>query len=79
MLHFTSQKPSWTKELTVECLKGRALRAIKRGNHETKYIIEACKAEFWIRNLYKALDELTEEGKIILHKEELDSDWYTLA
>lgn len=67
------------KELSVECLKKRIIRAIKHGNTETRYIIEACKAEFSYYNFCKALAELQTEGVVIFHNEPCDNNWYTLA
>lgn len=49
---------------TVEQLRPRIIRAIQHGNHEAKYIEEACKAEFSWSNFGEALRQLTAEGVI---------------
>lgn len=49
---------------TVEQLRPRIIRAIQHGNHEAKYIEEACKAEFSCPNFGEALRQLTAEGVI---------------
>ena len=41
------------------------VKAIKAGNHETRYIVEACKAELSYYNFCQALALLQQEGKII--------------
>lgn len=53
------------KELDVNTLKKRIVKAIKSGNNETKYIIEACKAEIWYYNWCKAMYELQKEGIVV--------------
>ena len=58
------------KVLTVEVLKYRIIKAIKAGNHETRYIIESCKSEFYYYNFCKAIELLQSEGKV-LYKEGL--------
>jgi hypothetical protein len=49
---------------TVEQLRPRIIRAIEHGNHEAKYIEEACKAEFSWPNFGEALHQLVKEGVI---------------
>lgn len=50
--------------LSVEALKKRILRAIKNGNHEPKYILEACdELRVWV-NFGEALSQLRKEGVI---------------
>ena len=51
--------------LSVETLKKRIVRAIKAGNHETRYIIESCKAEFFYRNFCSSIAELQCEGLVV--------------
>ena len=49
---------------TAEQLRPRIIRAIKNGNHETKYIEEACKAEYSSTPFHEALRQLEKEGVI---------------
>jgi len=49
---------------TAEQLRPRIIRAIKNGNHETKYIEEACKAEYSWMQFHEALRQLEKEGVI---------------
>ena len=53
------------KVLDVETLKKRIVKAIKAGNNETRYIIEACKAEFSYYNFCQSIAELQQEGTVI--------------
>lgn len=53
-----------TTAYTVETLKARILRAIKNGNHETKYILEACNEIRAWANFGEALGQLKREGAI---------------
>ena len=48
---------------SVETLKKRIVRAIKAGNHETRYIIESCKADY--RTYCEAIAELQCEGVVV--------------
>ena len=49
---------------TVEQLRPKILRAIEKGNHEAKYIEEACKAEWSWPHFGEALRQLVSEGAI---------------
>ena len=49
---------------TAEQLRPRIIRAIKNGNHESKYIEEACKAEYSSTQFHEALRQLEKEGVI---------------
>ena len=49
---------------TVEQLRPRIVRAIEHGNHESKYIEEACKAEWSWPHFGEALRQLMSEGVI---------------
>lgn len=49
---------------TVEQLRPRIIRAIQHGNHEAKYIEEACKAEWSFPNFGEAIRQLVAEGVI---------------
>lgn len=49
---------------TVEQLRPRIIHAIQHGNHEAKYIEEACHAEWSWPNFGEALKQLKEEGVI---------------
>ena len=49
---------------TAEQLRPRIIRAIKNGNHESKYIEEACKAEYSCTQFHEALRQLEKEGVI---------------
>ena len=49
---------------TAEQLRPRIIRAIKNGNHESKYIEEACKAEYSSTQFHEALRQLEKEGAI---------------
>ena len=53
---------------TAEQLRPRIIRAIKNGNHESKYIEEACKAEYSSTQFYEALRQLEKEGVIKYNK-----------
>lgn len=53
-----------TRALPVEILKSRILRAIKNGNHEAKYILEACDEVRAWANFAEALSQLKNEGLI---------------
>ena len=53
-----------TTPFPIEVLKVRILRAIKNGNHETKYILEACNEIRAWANFGEALDQLKREGVI---------------
>lgn len=53
-----------TTAYTVETIKTRILRAIKNGNHETKYILEACNEIRAWANFGEALSQLKREGTI---------------
>lgn len=59
---------------TVESLKVRIIRAINHGNHETKYILEACNEIRAWANFGAALDELKREGKI--RYDDLEDEYY---
>jgi hypothetical protein len=52
------------KVYTAEQLRPRIIRAIKNGNHESKYIEEACKAEYSWMQFHEALRQLEKEGVI---------------
>ena len=56
---------------TVEQLRPRIIRAIKNGNHESKYIEEACKAEYSLTQFHEAIRQLEQEG-IIKYNENLE-------
>ena len=56
---------------TAEQLRPRIIRAIKNGNHETKYIEEACKAEYSSTQFHEALRQLEKEG-VIKYNENLE-------
>lgn len=49
---------------TVEQLRPKILRAIEKGNHEAKYIEEACKAEYSWMQFNEAMRQLEKEGVI---------------
>ncbi len=53
-----------TTAYPVEVLKTRILRAIKNGNHEAKYILEACNDIRAWANFGEALGQLKREGAI---------------
>ena len=53
-----------TTALPIEILKTRILRAIKNGNHEAKYILEACNEVRAWANFGEALSQLKNEGSI---------------
>ena len=53
-----------TTAYTVETIKARILRAIKNGNHEAKYILEACNEYRAWANFGEALSQLKSEGTI---------------
>lgn len=53
-----------TKVYSVEEVKARIIRAIKNGNHEVKYIVEACNELRSWSNFGEALNQLREEGLI---------------
>ena len=55
---------------TVEQLRPRIIRAIKNGNHEAKYIEEACKAEYSWTQFHEALRQL--EKEVIKYNELLE-------
>ena len=49
---------------SVEVLKAKILRAINRGNHEPKYILEACNEIRAWANFGEAIGQLKREGAI---------------
>ena len=53
-----------TTALPIEILKTRIFRAIKNGNHEAKYILEACNEVRAWANFGEALSQLKNEGSI---------------
>lgn len=54
------------KVLSVETLKNRIVKAIKAGNHETRYIIESCDAELSYYNFCEAIADLQSAGTVVL-------------
>lgn len=52
------------KIIEYSTLKKRIVRAISKGNHEPRYIIEYCKCEFQYYDFCKAISELQIEGVI---------------
>lgn len=56
------------KILTEEQIRKRILNAVKKGNHETRYIIEACHVELQYFAFCKVLAELQKEG-LLTYKE----------
>ena len=61
---------------TAEQLRPRIIRAIKNGNHESKYIEEACKAEYSWPHFGEAMRQLEQEG-IIKYNENLEGYYLT--
>ena len=61
---------------SVEQLRPRIIRAIKNGNHETKYIEEACHAEWSYPNFGDAICQLIREG-VIKYNENLEGYYLT--
>ena len=57
------------KRLTDEQVRKRILRAIKKGNNEPKYIIEACKLELDYFQYCKVIADLLSDGLIICKKD----------
>lgn len=53
-----------TTAYSVETLKVKILRAINHGNHEPKYILEACNEIRAWANFGEALGQLKREGVI---------------
>lgn len=53
-----------TTVYSVEVLKAKILRAINRGNHEPKYILEACNEIRAWANFGEAIGQLKREGAI---------------
>ena len=53
-----------TTAYSVEVLKVKILRSISRGNHEPKYILEACNEIRAWANFGEALAQLKREGAI---------------
>lgn len=53
------------KTITMEQMSKRILRAIKAGNHDTRYIVEACKAEclYWL--FCESIANLIKESRIV--------------
>lgn len=61
---------------TVEQLRPKILRAIEKGNHEAKYIEEACKAEYSWMQFNEAMRQLEKEG-VIKYNELLEGYYLT--
>lgn len=59
----------------VDVLKERIIRAIKNGNHETKYIFEACRCDFQDCAFAEAMQELRLEG-VIIYKDFLEGYYF---
>lgn len=59
----------------VDVLKERIIRAIKNGNHETKYIFEACHCDFKDIEFAEAMQELRLEG-VIIYKDYLEGYYF---
>ena len=64
------------KIIEYKTLKKRIVRAISKGNHETRYIIEAVKCELQYYDFCKAIAELRCEG-IISYSDEWDEYYLT--
>ena len=52
-------------KLTEEKIRKRILRAIKNDNHNTKYIIEACKIGSQYLDFCKVIADLQSEGLVV--------------
>lgn len=59
------------KKIEYNTLKNRIVRAIRKGNHETRYIIEAVKCELQYYDFCKAIAELRCKG-IVGYREDLN-------
>lgn len=58
------------KIIEYKTLKKRIVRAISKGNHSTKYIIEAVECELQYRDFCRAIAELRCDG-IVSYSDEL--------
>lgn len=59
---------------TAEQLRPRIIRAIQHGNHEWKYIMEACRADYSLTQLNTAIKQLESDG--IIHYVEFLEGYY---
>lgn len=78
---FTGRYPSMSSSFEprnkmVDVLKDRIIRAVKNGNHETRYIFEVCRCDFQDLSFADAMQELKSEG-VIVYKDYLEG--YYLA
>lgn len=64
------------KIVEYKTLKKRIVRAISKGNHSTKYIIEAVKCELQYYDFCRAIAELRCEG-IVSYSDELEGYYLT--
>lgn len=64
------------KKIEYNTLKNRIVRAIRKGNHSTKYIIEAVKCELQYYDFCRAIAELRCEG-IVSYSDELKGYYLT--